>query len=146
MWNTFFGIAQGGNMRVAIIGYAPDVGVYIRAFEKMGFSPDDIIVCEHDPEKLIHFWSEFPQLQEVRHMHELMSYECDVAIIAVKGTCLSQTLNDVRAVGIQKVLFMEAFEFDGEDIAQIFADADEHVYVTTDAFGVQEFIESCRSV
>lgn len=145
MWNTFFGIAQGGNMRVAIIGYAPDVGVYIRAFEKMGFSPDDIIVCEHDPEKLIHFWSEFPQLQEVRHMHELMYYECDVAIIAVKGARLSQTLDDVRAVGIHNVLFMEDFELDAGDIAQISADNEKHVSVATDASGIQEFIESCRS-
>lgn len=145
MWNTSFGIGQGGNMKVAIIGYTQKGSECMKALQKMDFSPNDIIVCENHLENLICFWSDYPELQAVKHMHDLMKHGCDVAIIAVEKTRLSQTLHDICAVGIQKVLFMEAFELDGEDIAQIFADAKKHVCVATDAFGVKQFIESCRS-
>lgn len=145
VWNTSFGIGLGGNMKVAIIGYTQKGSECMKALQKMGFSPNDIIVCENHPENLVHFWSDYPELQAVKHMHELMSHDCEVAIIAVEETRLSQTLHDTCAVGIQKVLFMEAFELDEEDIAQIFADAKKHVCVATDGFGVKEFIESCRS-
>lgn len=146
-----FYIGEGVNMKVAIIGYTPrgKGKECIHVLEEMGFFPNDIIVlCGDDTEGLSHLLSDFPHLPRVKHMVDLMWHKCDVAIVDMEETtCFSQVRDDLRAVEIHEVLFMEYPKSDEEDILRILADGEGCIHFATGASGVQTFIESnCSSV